>query len=377
MLRGAGADELRAVKRVVWLAVSVAYNLRLEVSYLNDRRACLVPSLLPSFYTPISAAPSPSVGPAIATSAASGTAVPSSLASLAGADGSAGGDGGEGGGGGGGGDGGGDKSTAATAAAAALVDGAPLSSASATAHGQSSGAASAAAATGGTAAGAGAAAAVMFSTGAAGDDKGAVEAAVALEGGGTSVVAEATGAGSGVSEVASAAAAAAAASAATATDGAVRTPAGEILPPEGKVTNGVDGDDRSVLDEPPMLSSSLGVDFGDIPSSFELRRKNVATVGARVSPTAAGAGGMGGGGAAGDGLGGSFVVGGEHFAFKNQNLTIASVWMAQGTQCCSAGLKSMQYYAEKVTVVLRVFESIERYAERATLAQTDTGVSAR
>ncbi|CAM9902018.1 unnamed protein product, partial [Laminaria digitata] len=43
----------------------------------------------------------------------------------------------------------------------------------------------------------------------------------------------------------------------------------------------------------------------------------------------------------------SYIVGGEHFAFKNQNLTIASVWMAQGTQCCTAGLKSMQYYAEK------------------------------
>lgn len=48
MLRGAGRDELKAVKRVVAMAVNVAYNLRLEVSYLNDRRACLVQSLLPA-----------------------------------------------------------------------------------------------------------------------------------------------------------------------------------------------------------------------------------------------------------------------------------------------------------------------------------------
>lgn len=48
VLRGADRDELKAVKRVVAMAVNVAYNLRLEVSYLNDRRACLIQSLLPA-----------------------------------------------------------------------------------------------------------------------------------------------------------------------------------------------------------------------------------------------------------------------------------------------------------------------------------------
>ncbi|CAN0487908.1 unnamed protein product, partial [Scytosiphon promiscuus] len=47
VLRGGDEAELKAVKRVIWLAVNVAYNLRLEVSYLNDRRARLIPSLLP------------------------------------------------------------------------------------------------------------------------------------------------------------------------------------------------------------------------------------------------------------------------------------------------------------------------------------------
>ncbi|CAN0447077.1 unnamed protein product, partial [Hapterophycus canaliculatus] len=47
VLRGGDEAELKAVKRVVWLAVNVAYNLRLEVSYLNDRRARLIPALLP------------------------------------------------------------------------------------------------------------------------------------------------------------------------------------------------------------------------------------------------------------------------------------------------------------------------------------------
>lgn len=351
------------MKRVVWLAVSVAYNLRLEVSYLNDRRACLVPSLLPSFYTPFSPPPSSSVAPAIATGSASGAAVQSSLASLTGA----------GGGGGGGGEGESDK---LADAAAALVDGAAISGSSGTAtQGVSAGAEAV------SVAGAGAGAAVVLSTGAgaADDDKGArataeaaAAAAAAVQDGGASVVSETKGASSGSPEiVAPATPAAAAAAAAAAADGAVRTPVDESLPQDGQVNKGEGDDARSVLDEPPMLSSSLGVDFGDIPASFKLRRKNVAAVGARMSPAAAGGGG-GGGGGLGGGLGGSFIVGGEHFAFKNQNLTIASVWMAQGTQCCTAGLKSMQYYAEKVTWCVLCFWSIRYYADRMSGRQTDS-----
>jgi hypothetical protein len=41
LLRGGERTELVAVKRVATFAVAVAYNLRLEVSYLNDRRAQL------------------------------------------------------------------------------------------------------------------------------------------------------------------------------------------------------------------------------------------------------------------------------------------------------------------------------------------------
>ncbi|CAN0068234.1 unnamed protein product, partial [Ectocarpus sp. 4 AP-2014] len=79
VLRGGDTAELKAVKRVVWLAVKVAYNLRLEVSYLNDRRACLVPSLLPFSCSPAS---SNSVAAAAAFSAAL-AGVPSSAAAAA------------------------------------------------------------------------------------------------------------------------------------------------------------------------------------------------------------------------------------------------------------------------------------------------------
>ncbi|CAM9162419.1 unnamed protein product, partial [Phaeothamnion confervicola] len=43
VLRGAGAVELKAIKEIVGIAVNVAYNLRLEVAYLDDRRAQLPP----------------------------------------------------------------------------------------------------------------------------------------------------------------------------------------------------------------------------------------------------------------------------------------------------------------------------------------------
>ncbi|CAM9796688.1 unnamed protein product, partial [Discosporangium mesarthrocarpum] len=43
VLRGAELEELKAAKRVTWLAINIAYNLRLEVAYLNDRCASLLP----------------------------------------------------------------------------------------------------------------------------------------------------------------------------------------------------------------------------------------------------------------------------------------------------------------------------------------------
>ena len=338
MLRGAGADELRAVKRVVWLAVNVAYNLRLEVSYLNDRRACLVPSLLPSFYTPsvsstsLASMAAPMAAPSSATGGAggaiaSGTAGLSDQAIVVG-----------------GGDAGGSEAVEdgdkVAAAGAALVDVGAVSrsGAGATTQGLSVAAAVSAGGMGG----------VVAPTGAAVDDKVTgvgTEAAVALEGGSAAV----PEAGAGVSEavstpatVAAAAGLAAVGAAAAPAGGGVETSADGGLPSQA---GRVDGDDvKSVLDEAPMLSSSLGVDFGEIPPSFELRRGSIApAAGGRVSPAAAAGGGGRGG------LGRGFIVGGEHFAFQNQNLTIASVWMAQGTQCCTAGLKSMQYYAEKVS----------------------------
>lgn len=103
-----------------------------------------------------------------------------------------------------------------------------------------------------------------------------------------------------------------------------------------------------VLDENrPLISSSLGVSFGD-PPVFQGGQQGTGG----VSKAAAGAVGKSSvdKGARGFGGGGAFAFGGggEHFAFRNQNLMTTVVWMAQGTQCVPADLKMIHYYTNQV-----------------------------
>lgn len=302
VLRGASSEELKAVKRVVWLAVNVAYNLRLEVSYLNDRRACLVPSLLPSFS---SVNPAETVPPdtasshaAAVASNASATKQPDGVGSST--DGTI-----------------GKTVTPAAASSSATTDGtAPLV---AGVKSQPSGEEN----------GGGAATGTLQAV-----DGGAVAAAAGGSVAGT--------AGSSAVEQ--------------------ELPAENVGKPKAEIAVASDAtpaDIESVLDQAPMLSSSLGVTFGDSPPFLQWYNAGLAPANARaagsqrsksadlaaIASKAKVATAVGASGGAGGGLRGT---GNEHFAYENQNLMITSVWMTQGTQCCPADLKFIRYYTRQV-----------------------------
>ncbi len=337
MLRGGDNAELKAVKRVVWLAVNVAYNLRLEVSYLNDRRACLVPSLLPSFS--FSSTSETTVAAALAAAAAT-SAGKAALQQDEG-DGVGDGDAAEGGGGDGRDDDDSDNSDDEY---------------------QDSSSVFAAAAAGNISA----------------DDmmERLLDVATRRRQG-------QAGAGSpeGV----------AGPEAPGGLDAAVPDRPGSDAGDEDGDEDGGDGDDdtASVLDQPPMLSSSLGVDFGDAPPFLQLHggvnarallgsrpaaeatlsgknksadKKAAATGGApQEGSTTAMVSGSGGG------VGRGYVFGSEHFAYQNQNMMITSLWMTQGTQCCNADLKFFQYYKHKHVGALPYTRPVPRCSRKAVL----------
>lgn len=351
-MRGAGAEELKAVKRVAGLALNIAYNLRLEVSYLNDRRACLMPSCHPSAYPFLAGTPDGVVGVASAT-----RDVPSVVAALSKnasfsvpstADGTDGGDGkvalqtdGDSPTGTTGGDGGTkspEAKNAAVCGAETLPEGTPEQ-------------------------------AVPISGAPAGNAAPGAEATVAVGPASIAAVATAQAVGESNGEH-SALGAGSVGSNATAsgdsTDTGASTASGEadgrpIAVPQQqqqqqqKTGSRIVDDTQRVLDQPPMLSSSLGVTFGDAPpmslwgagengggAAMASKSTEISAVtGSGAKMESAGVGGKAGGRQLGSG--------GEHFAFQSQNLMITCVWMTRlGSQCCPANLKFIRYYTPQV-----------------------------
>eukprot|EP00903_Cladosiphon_okamuranus_P005970 g5894.t1 len=369
VLRGGDTPELKAVKRVVWLAVSVTYNLRLEVSYLNDRRACLVPSMLPSFSSTSEAAA------AAAVAAVTSLGEAALLRQDSGEDGD------------GGGDGNGEEQEDGDNSDAEYEDTRSVGS-------------------GGAGAGPDFAAAAKALPARFLEAAGTVRvppsfSSLAADGG--SSVAGGAGFESTARRMRETA--------------LLRRP-GSDDGFDGDENDGDDDDDDddtgSVLEEPAMLSASLGVDFGESPPFLQLHKgvhgssgsstarriiesnrtaaaaaaaaaaapaapasapaptpatavgKSAPSDKARAATGTTGAGpvvgstavmvGAGGGGGGRGGRGGrGFVFGSEHFAYHNQNLMITSLWMTQGTQCCNADLKFFRYYKYKHDTALGKF----------------------
>lgn len=352
MLRGGETSELKAVKRVVWLAVNVAYNLRLEVSYLNDRRACLVPSLLPSF----SSTSETAVAAALAAVASSGEAA--LLRQDTDDD-----DGDKDGGGGG--------SDQDDSSDAEYEDSRSSSGAAGAGADVYTAAAKSIPARFLEAAGTAVRVPPVFPSPAADGGGGGVLRPTAAASG--------TGGGQGPRAVRTG-------FEPTTTTAAAR---GEReAKDEGSDyddSDDGDGDDDTgiVLNQPAMLSSSLGVDFGESPPFLQLHKgthgggtaarkflesnRTAAAAGAAAAaawddksraPSGTAGAGPGAGSAAavvrtGGGGGRGYVFGSEHFAYQNQNLMITSLWMTQGSQCCNADLKFFRYYKHKHVRVSR------------------------
>ena len=336
MLRGGDTAELKAVKRVVWLAVNVAYNLRLEVSYLNDRRACLVPSLLPSFSSTSEAA----IAATVNAVTSSGEAA--LLQQDTGDDDDD--------------DDDDDEEAEDNNSDAEYEDSRSVGSGGAGAGPDFAAAAKAIPAR------------FLEAAGTVRMPAPPLFSATGGDGGGAGLPAAGTGFETTPRQVREAA--------------LLRRPGSDDGDDgDGGGDDDDDDDTASVLEQPAMLSASLGVDFGESPPFLQLHkgvhgsstaaaRKFIesnrtaaatAAAGASADKARATAGGGsgggstatmvgtggGGGGDRGGGGGRGFVFGSEHFAYQNQNLMITSLWMTQGTQCCNADLKFFRYYKHK------------------------------
>lgn len=250
MLRGAGRDELKAVKRVVAMAVNVAYNLRLEVSYLNDRRACLVTSLLP------------------ATRSMHNTDTPSAS-----------------------------EGKHAEGAAQASGESTSVPATRTPSKREKHDA----------------------------DGPGGIppEATTDLEDGATKKA------------------------------GPQGTIGVSMRDEEDIVTGSAREEDemlRSVMDEAPILSCSLGVSFGESPPLARLQEAEDAIKAEAASPAGKSPGRLTAetspGKPAVAGGGGGLAVVGEHLAYKSQSLMVTKVWMRQETQCRGAKMDTLLFYSK-------------------------------
>lgn len=322
MLRGGSAAELKAVKRVVWLAVNVAYNLRLEVSYLNDRRACLLPSISSSqpstaltnaglqvgsvASSTFSSAPS-----SAAVNLASGASAASSVTAVRAQS---------------------PETPAADATVAASVEvsvgsdsrndvtrdpetlAVPVAPAAPTAASGNGG-------------GGAVGIASIGDHGASANptNSNATGSAVTGEGGATNI------SSSNLRETSDASrkqAENAGGLILASSSAPSPSPTPAAAPALAQV---------AVEDSRPLLSSSLGVDFGHPPV---VRGQHPGSV------LKASSGGRSAEKGATNGL---WTCGGEHFAFLNQNLIITHVWMTHGahpTQCCPADVQLFDYYTK-------------------------------
>lgn len=321
MLRGASAAELKAVKRVVWLAVNVAYNLRLEVSYLNDRRACLIPC--PLFPLPPAAAPPTSAPESMS---GSGVALPPPAGENA-------------------------VSVTSNTTGIAPVGGQPA------AVGVAAGGASDASGPNAVSSSATIALAGESPVDASGDAVGSRPAMQPLAGGrgavagvgaqaAASVLAPAGDQNAQGSSGVSAGAGVAAATGvlvSSSTAGHLGARAGEAAEVTRKQADAAAASPLlpclAAGDKRPLLSSSLRVDYGNAPlvrghhQGGVLRAGSAGRAAEKAPVTTLG------------------TFGSEHFAFVNQNLITTAIWMSQGTQCCPADFTVFQYYTRQVSAV--------------------------